>query len=40
MQQHLPVASTATTNNKMPGIFDSTSQAWIWDELLWLPDGN
>ncbi|KIW33144.1 uncharacterized protein PV07_00015 [Cladophialophora immunda] len=28
----------AMSNSRVPNTFDGTSQAWIWDDLLWLPD--
>lgn len=26
------------TPGRAPYTFDNTAQAWIWDDLLWLPD--
>ncbi|KIX92430.1 uncharacterized protein Z520_11905 [Fonsecaea multimorphosa CBS 102226] len=32
--------SAAMSNGRLTNTFDGTSQVWIWDDLLWLPDGT
>ncbi|KAJ9604180.1 hypothetical protein H2200_011014 [Cladophialophora chaetospira] len=40
LQANTPLGPSTASSSRVPGIFDGTSQAWIWDELLWLPDGS